>query len=627
MIHRPTTLNLYIICNQVHMFFFIASATCKKTYGVPDNTRAPRGEETMALCTSEYSDISPLRGGNIAFGTIEGRPSAYEFDNSPELQEWVTATEIMITLNRINTFGDEIFNDPQVLRSYFYAIADVAVGARCKCNGHASECVASSGVDGSTRRVCKCEHNTAGPDCNECLPFYNDAPWARATNKNANECKQTYVNVHFMHCQIQNMNPNQPESRARRSGRSVKKPNRFQSSSGKTRDDYLEDDDRITDDDLDNELSDPEKTEEQKNDDMNTSMLDMFDSITEEVNNLPKIELPNELPPTTESKTTQQSFDVTKKQLNPKDNIKNNSGLCIQHNDYDQSKTKRTTPKYDSVIKNSKNIQIRSNVIQDSPLPVHLSKNDQQNAGNSEYQQLNNYNNEAKSQQTEPVQPPNIDNNNLQYQRIENLIATSLRRIEEKQDERMDHLENMLRQREPMVANPPRHNNIENQNQRPPGFPINSLDEYDAYEEDEYNQEIQNQLQNYLAQKEAGSSNCKYSIRKFYYLTFSPNIFKKLQWSSHNLKNRPEMRGLFDSKISNVFFEAIHQCQKEKQLTSDEFSKHMKAAIEAGKQSLRDSLKHHQPNNPAPRRSCATTIKAKYGRFDENRRIQENNED
>lgn len=60
-----------------------------------------------------------------------------------------------ITLDRLNTFGDEVFGDPQVLKSYYYAIADVAVGARCACNGHAGECVNSTSVDGRTRRVCR----------------------------------------------------------------------------------------------------------------------------------------------------------------------------------------------------------------------------------------------------------------------------------------------------------------------------------------------------------------------------------------------------------------------------------------------------------------------------------------
>lgn len=45
-------------------------------------------------------------------------------------QDWVTATDVRITLDRLNTFGDEVFGDPQVLKSYFYAIADFAVGAR-----------------------------------------------------------------------------------------------------------------------------------------------------------------------------------------------------------------------------------------------------------------------------------------------------------------------------------------------------------------------------------------------------------------------------------------------------------------------------------------------------------------
>lgn len=48
----------------------------------------------------------------------------------PLFQEWVTATDLLISLDRLNTFGDEFFKDPKVLRSYFYAISDFSVGGR-----------------------------------------------------------------------------------------------------------------------------------------------------------------------------------------------------------------------------------------------------------------------------------------------------------------------------------------------------------------------------------------------------------------------------------------------------------------------------------------------------------------
>ena len=50
--------------------------------------------EDRALCTSEFSDISPLTGGNVAFATLDGRPGAYNFDHNQELQHWVSATDI-----------------------------------------------------------------------------------------------------------------------------------------------------------------------------------------------------------------------------------------------------------------------------------------------------------------------------------------------------------------------------------------------------------------------------------------------------------------------------------------------------------------------------------------------------
>ncbi|KAH0618288.1 hypothetical protein JD844_017344, partial [Phrynosoma platyrhinos] len=173
------------------------SGSCENTYHKSNRGFIRTGEdEQQALCTDEFSDISPLTGGNVAFSTLEGRPSAYNFDNSPVLQEWVTATDIRVSLNRLNTFGDEVFNDPKVLKSYYYAISDFAVGGRCKCNGHASECVKNE----YGKLSCDCKHNTFGVDCEKCLPFYNDRPWRRATAESANECLPCNCNGRSQEC-------------------------------------------------------------------------------------------------------------------------------------------------------------------------------------------------------------------------------------------------------------------------------------------------------------------------------------------------------------------------------------------------------------------------------------------
>ncbi|KAI4893038.1 hypothetical protein NFI96_020157, partial [Prochilodus magdalenae] len=183
------------------------SASCRKTYKRDSKGFIrPGEEERTALCTDEFSDISPLTGGNVAFSTLEGRPSAYNFDQSLALQcshdaalrEWVTATDLLISLNRLNTFGDEFFKDPKVLRSYFYAISDFSVGGRCKCNGHASECMPKE--DG--RLECVCEHHTAGTDCQRCAPFFQDRPWARATADSANQCVKCNCNGRADQCEF-----------------------------------------------------------------------------------------------------------------------------------------------------------------------------------------------------------------------------------------------------------------------------------------------------------------------------------------------------------------------------------------------------------------------------------------
>ncbi|KAG8537536.1 hypothetical protein GDO81_024359, partial [Engystomops pustulosus] len=165
--------------------FQFYSTQCRKMYNKPNKAAITKQNEQEAICTDSHTDMHPLSGGLIAFSTLDGRPSAHDFDNSPVLQDWVTATDIKVVFSRLHTFGDENEDDSELARdSYFYAVSDLQVGGRCKCNGHASRCV----KDRDDNLVCDCKHNTAGPECDRCKPFHYDRPWQRATAREANEC-------------------------------------------------------------------------------------------------------------------------------------------------------------------------------------------------------------------------------------------------------------------------------------------------------------------------------------------------------------------------------------------------------------------------------------------------------
>lgn len=248
------------------------STQCRRFYGRPNRASITKNNEQEALCTDSHlynKDTTTLQGSRIAFSTLEGRPSAAEFDTSAILQDWVTATDIRVIFHRqqvpqeeqieetihqsgddgdiddeddIEDLDDDIvytessntksikpvlpkydtkddhdddddsYDDNQLdmsalstTSSYIdnngnknnrkvlmhYALSDFSVGGRCKCNGHASRCV--RGVDGQME--CECKHNTAGRDCEKCKLFYFDRPWARATSRDANECKGEFLGI------------------------------------------------------------------------------------------------------------------------------------------------------------------------------------------------------------------------------------------------------------------------------------------------------------------------------------------------------------------------------------------------------------------------------------------------
>lgn len=66
------------------------STSCQTTYGKQDVSGRwliQTSEPNEAFCKSEYGDdIFPFSNGRIPFSTLEGRPGANDFDNSPVLQ-------------------------------------------------------------------------------------------------------------------------------------------------------------------------------------------------------------------------------------------------------------------------------------------------------------------------------------------------------------------------------------------------------------------------------------------------------------------------------------------------------------------------------------------------------------
>ncbi|KAL5516796.1 hypothetical protein EMCRGX_G002211 [Ephydatia muelleri] len=112
-------------------------------------------------CTSVYSD-----GEN---GMISYNVSAL---SGP--QDWFYATNVRL---RMLQFDDTVLTLPA--GDQFYAAYEMVVVGSCLCHGHATTCVQpDQSQDSATLPLqCQCLNNTAGDNCERCLPgYYRDDP-------------------------------------------------------------------------------------------------------------------------------------------------------------------------------------------------------------------------------------------------------------------------------------------------------------------------------------------------------------------------------------------------------------------------------------------------------------------
>lgn len=211
------------------------SSDCLGTFERSKEVDITRANEQEALCVSDH--LNEAAGTRIAFSTLAARPSAEDFEHSPVLQDWVTATDIRIVFPGISSaeYDEEEYDDDDYeddggdqgdkndtkndivvggqlptaktplkkkkggRLGRWIGISDLAIGGRCKCNGHASDC----SLDAATGEMnCDCKHNTAGKECEKCKGFHFDRPWGRATSSSANECVACKCNNHARRCRF-----------------------------------------------------------------------------------------------------------------------------------------------------------------------------------------------------------------------------------------------------------------------------------------------------------------------------------------------------------------------------------------------------------------------------------------
>ncbi|XP_007475251.1 netrin-G2 isoform X1 [Monodelphis domestica] len=135
------------------------------------------------VCTEEYSRWAGSKKEKHVRFEVRDRfaifagPDLRNLDNlytrlesAKGLKEFFTATDLRMKLLRPALGGTYVQREN--LYKYFYAISNIEVIGRCKCNLHANLC---SYKEGGLQ--CECEHNTTGQDCGKCKKNFRTRSW------------------------------------------------------------------------------------------------------------------------------------------------------------------------------------------------------------------------------------------------------------------------------------------------------------------------------------------------------------------------------------------------------------------------------------------------------------------
>ncbi|KAM6047650.1 netrin-G2 isoform 2-T2 [Chlamydotis macqueenii] len=158
---------------------------CMEAFSMP--ARKVRDLSTTSanrvLCTEEYSRWAGSKKEKTVRFEVRDRfaifagPDLKNMDNlytrlesAKGLKDFFTVTDLRMRLLRPALGGTYVQREN--LYKYFYAVSNIEVTGRCKCNLHANLCTFKEGS-----LQCECEHNTTGQDCGKCKKNFRSRSW------------------------------------------------------------------------------------------------------------------------------------------------------------------------------------------------------------------------------------------------------------------------------------------------------------------------------------------------------------------------------------------------------------------------------------------------------------------
>ncbi|XP_023375269.1 laminin subunit beta-3 [Otolemur garnettii] len=142
-----------------------------------------------------------LNGGKVQLNLMN-LASGIPATQSQKIQELGEITNLRVNFTRLAPMPQRGYHPP----SAYYAVSQLRLQGSCFCHGHADRCAPKPGASAGpstavqVHDVCVCQHNTAGPNCERCAPFYNNRPWRPAEAQDPHVCQRCECNGHSETC-------------------------------------------------------------------------------------------------------------------------------------------------------------------------------------------------------------------------------------------------------------------------------------------------------------------------------------------------------------------------------------------------------------------------------------------